>query len=109
MKGVGKAIFDLKNHETIHTQVRGAHLLWFGVFDPPLAPPQKKTYFYEKAQNMLKFEKVGFLGVKRGVFGFEPPKTSLYMIIYFFGGLEAKKCHWGSPSEKISPKMVPKG
>ena len=40
----------------------------------PFSPPPKKTYFYEKAQNMLKFEKVGFLGVKRGFLVLNPPK-----------------------------------
>ena len=60
-----------KNHETILSQVRGAHLICFGVFDPPLAP--QKTYFYEKAQNMLKFgyfQKIGFLGGPEGGFWF---------------------------------------
>ena len=80
-----KAIFGPKNHVTIHSQVRGTHLLCFRVFDPPLAP--QKTFFYEKAQNLLKFghfQKIGFLGGPGGGFGFEPSKISLHLIIYYF-------------------------
>ena len=43
---------------------------------------------------MLKFEnfqKVGFLGVQRGVFGFEPSKMILYMIIYYFWKVGGQK------------------
>ena len=68
-----------------------------------------------------------FLGVQRGVFSFEPSKKSLYMIIYFLEGWRPKDATFqkilylenvisklfrgpgGSPSEKILPKMVPKG
>ena len=87
-----KAIFGPKNHETILSHERGAHLIYFGVFDPPLAP--QKTYFYEKAQNMLKFgnfQKSRFLGVQRGFFGFEPSKMSLYMIIYYLWRIGGRK------------------
>ena len=124
-----KTIFGPINHETILSQVRGAHLLCFGVFDPPLAP--QKTYFYEKAQNMLKFGnflKSRFLGVQRVFFWFWTlqnefiydylllmedwrPKNATFqkflhlenVIFNFFGGPGR------SPSEKILPKMFPKG
>ena len=112
----------------MNSQVRGALLLCFGVFDPPLAP--LKTYFYEKAQNMLKFgnfQKYRFFfggGVQsqRGGFGLEPSKMSLYMIIYFLEGWRPKNATFqkflhlenvisklfggpgGSPSEKFCQK-----
>ena len=80
------AIFGSKNHETIFSQVRRAHLACFGVIDSPPAP--QKTYFLEIPQNMLKF---GFLGGLRGVLGLEPSKMIQYMIIYYFWRLGGRK------------------
>ena len=61
-----------ENHETILSQVRGAHLVCFGVIEsPPSSLP--KTYFLEIPQNMLKFgnfQKSSFFQGPEGGFWF---------------------------------------
>ena len=76
----------------------------FWSFVPPLAP--KNLLLRESSKYAeRKFSKSMFLGGPEGLFGFEPSKMSLYMIIYFLEGRRPKnatfkkkftsgKCHY---------------
>ena len=59
----------------------------------PLQPPKKPTFTRKLkiCRNLEIFKKVGFWGVQRGGFGFEPSKMILYMIIYYFWRVGGRK------------------
>ena len=103
-------------------------MLCFGVFDPPLAP--QKTYYCEKAKNMLKFgnfQKSRFLEGPEGAFCFWTLQNDfIYDYLLFFGGWGPKIAIFqkflhlenvafklfggpdGSPDENLLQKKVPK-
>ena len=82
-------------------KVRRAHLVCFGVLDPPSS--LAKNLIFLDILKFVNFQKRWLLG-PQGVFEFEPAKMILYMIIYLFRGLEAKTCHFSKilTSEKCN-------